>query len=117
MGGKAIGILLAGGVGSRFKGDKPKQYYQIHGREMISYTIEAFRHSESLADFVVVLDEQEFREGRLASEYNVRTVQGGKTRIHSLKNALDYISANYPDCAKIIENNAACPMLTPRVVN
>ena len=117
MGGKAIGILLAGGVGSRFKGDKPKQYYQIHGREMISYTIEAFRQSESLADFVVVLDEQEFQDGRLAREYGVRTVQGGKTRNHSLKNALDYISVNFPDCAKVIENNAACPMLKPRVVN
>lgn len=117
MGSKAIGILLAGGVGSRFKGSKPKQYYQIHGKEMISYTIEAFKAATSLEDFIVVLDEAEFREGRLAREYGVNTVMGGKTRNHSLKNALDYIHEHYPDCEKIIENNAACPMLKPFIVD
>lgn len=113
----SIGILLAGGVGSRFKGDKPKQYYQIHGREMIAYTIEAFRKAKSLSDFIVVVDEAEYKAGRLARDYDVKTVMGGRTRNHSLKNALDYIHENYPDCEKIIENNAACPMLKASVVD
>lgn len=114
---QAIGIILAGGIGSRFKGNKPKQYYLINGREMISYTIEAFKNAASLDDFVVVLDEAEYTKGSIAEKYGVKTVLGGKTRNHSLKNALDYIHANWPDCQKIIENNAACPMITPRVIN
>ena len=44
--GKAIGIVLAGGIGSRFKGNKPKQYYLINGKEMIWYSIEAFKNAK-----------------------------------------------------------------------
>lgn len=113
----AIGIILAGGIGSRFKGDKPKQYYLINGREMISYSIEAFRNAESLDDFVVVLDDAEFEKGSIAEKYGVKTVRGGKTRNHSLKNAMDWIQEHYPNCEKIIENNAACPMIVPKVIN
>lgn len=114
---KNIGIILAGGIGSRFKGDKPKQYYQINGKEMISYVINAFKDAETIDDFIVVLDESEFNSGRIAADYGVKTVMGGKTRNHSLKNALDYIKENHPDCEKVIENNAACPMITPKVIN
>lgn len=115
--GSSIGIILAGGVGNRFKGDKPKQYYQINGKEMIWYSIDAFLRASSLDDFVVVVDETEFANGRIEREYGVKTVVGGKTRNHSLKNALDYIAKHYPDCGKFIENNAACPLITPRVIN
>ena len=114
---KAIGIVLAGGIGSRFKGDKPKQYYLINGKEMIWYSIDAFKNAASIDDFIVVVDEEEFKCGRLSSEYGVKTVLGGKTRNHSLKNAMDYILENYPDCGKIIENNAACPLTTPEIID
>ena len=113
----SIGIILAGGVGNRFKGNMPKQYYQINGKEMIWYSINAFWNAFSLDDFVVVVDEAEFDNGRIEREYGVKTVVGGKTRNHSLKNALDYIKSYFPNCKKIIENNAACPMITPRVID
>lgn len=114
---KNIAIILAGGVGSRFKGNKPKQYYLINGKEMLWYSIQAFRSSKSIDDILVVVDEQEFRNGRIAFEYNIKTICGGKTRNHSLKNALDYIAKNYPNCEKVIENNAACPLITPEVID
>lgn len=113
----AIGIILAGGIGSRFKGDKPKQYYLINGKEMIWYTIHAFQNAEFIDDFIVVLDKEEYDSGRIQQQYGVKTVLGGATRNYSLKNALDYIHANYPDCKKVIENNAACPMITPQVID
>lgn len=115
--GKAIGIILAGGIGSRFGGNKPKQYYLINGKEMIWYSIEAFRNAKNVDDFIVVLDNAEFENGRIASEYGVKTIKGGKTRNHSFKNALDYIKENYPDCTKVIENNAACPLTTANIID
>lgn len=114
---KNIGIILAGGVGSRFKGDKPKQYYQINGKEMVYYSIEAFKNSQTLDDFIVVVDETEFANNRIKDLYSVKTILGGKTRNHSLKNALDYIKVNYPFCEKVIENNAACPMITQKIID
>ena len=114
---KAIGIILAGGIGSRFGADKPKQYCRILGKEMILYSIDAFKNAESIDDFIVVLDKEQFEKGEIKERYGVKTVLGGSSRNESFKNALDYINLNYPDCEKIIENNAACPMITSEVID
>ncbi len=114
---KSIGIILAGGIGSRFGADKPKQYCTIFGKEMIWYSIDAFEKAKNIDDFIVVVDANEMQSGRLAEQYNVKLVQGGDTRNKSLKNALDYINEHYPNCEKIIENNAACPMITPKLID
>ena len=97
--GKAIGIILAGGIGSRFGADRPKQYCTIFGKEMIWYSIDAFRKAETIDDFIVIVDKNEMANGRIA------------------RDALDYINEHYPDCEKIIENNAACPMITPALID
>ncbi len=114
---KNIGIILAGGIGARFGGDKPKQYYDILGKEMIWYSIDAFRKATTLDDFIIVVDENEMNNGRIKNQYGVKTVKGGKSRNFSLKNALDYIADNFPECEKVIENNAACPMITPSLID
>ncbi|MBQ7106514.1 MAG: 2-C-methyl-D-erythritol 4-phosphate cytidylyltransferase [Clostridia bacterium] len=115
--GRSIGIILAGGIGSRFGADCPKQYCKIFDKEMIWYTIDAFNRSKNLDDFIVVLDANEMKNGRIAETYGVKTVQGGSTRNESLQNALDYIAEHFPDCEKFIENNAACPMITPELID
>lgn len=115
--GKNIGIVLAGGIGQRFGGDKPKQYFEINGKEMIAYSIELFRNCKTIDDFIVVLNPEEFANGRIAAQYGVRTICGGNTRNWSFKNALDYIVRVWPNCAKIVENNAACPLTRPEHVD
>ena len=115
--GKNIGIVLAGGIGRRFGGNQPKQYFKILGKEMITYSIELFRNCKTIDDFVVVLNPEEFENGRIAAQYCVRTICGGKTRNWSFKNALDYIAREWPDCEKVIENNAACPLTKPEHVD
>ncbi|MBQ8793389.1 MAG: 2-C-methyl-D-erythritol 4-phosphate cytidylyltransferase, partial [Clostridia bacterium] len=68
-------------------------------------------------DFIVVLDKEQFEKGEIAIKYNVKTVLGGESRNASFKNALDYIAKDYPNCEKIVENNAACPMITSEVLD
>lgn len=114
---KSIGIILAGGIGSRFGADKPKQYCEILGKEMILYSIDAFKNAQRVDDFIVVVDKEQFEKGEIKERYGVKTVLGGSSRNESFKNALDYIFANYPDCEKIVENNAACPMITSEVID
>ena len=115
--GKNIGIILAGGIGSRFGSDVPKQYCTVFGKEMIWYSIDAFRKAQTIDDFIVIVDKTEMEKGRIAADYGVKTVEGGASRNGSFKNALDYIAENYPDCERIIENNAACPMITPELID
>ena len=40
--GKNIGIVLAGGIGQRFGGDKPKQYFKINGKEIVVSSLNAY---------------------------------------------------------------------------
>ena len=40
-----FGIILAGGIGSRFGSSVPKQYMKLNRREIISYSVDAFRES------------------------------------------------------------------------
>ena len=114
---KAIGIILAGGIGSRFGGETPKQYHLINGKELIWYSIEAFKHSKNIYDFIVVLDKEQYDSHRIEKKYRVKTVLGGETRNHSLKNALDYIKENFPECNKVIENDAARPLTTSELID
>ena len=44
--------FLAGGIGSRFGADRPKQYCTVFGKEMIWYSIDAFRKAETIDDFI-----------------------------------------------------------------
>jgi len=49
-----IGVILAGGVGSRFGSNIPKQYQKIGGKEIISYVIDAFKKSRLTDNIVIV---------------------------------------------------------------
>lgn len=114
---KVIGIVLAGGSGTRFKGTVPKQYCLLAGREVISYSIDAFRKAASVDEVIVIVDAKEYEDGRIAKTYGVTTVLGGSTRNESFGNALAYIRTHFPACAKIIENNAACPLVQPQQID
>ena len=65
----------------------------------------------------MVLNEDELESGRIARQYGVTAIPGGTTRNHSFKNALDWIAEHHPDCEKVIENNAACPLTRPEWVD
>ena len=39
---KTIGIILAGGSGSRFSDEQPKQFIKLAGRLVIEYSLEIF---------------------------------------------------------------------------
>lgn len=112
-----IGIILAGGIGSRFKSDKPKQYMKLNGKEIIEYTINAFKRSKKINHILCVLDANTIQEGRIEKKYDIKCIQGGDTRNASLKNALDYIKENYENVVNIFIHEAARPFITEIVIN
>ncbi|MEC1305742.1 MULTISPECIES: SDR family NAD(P)-dependent oxidoreductase [Lysinibacillus] len=107
-----IGILLAGGIGSRFKSNIPKQYMKLNGQEIISYSINAFKQSQKLNKFIVVVGEREYEEGLIENKYDVECITGGDTRNASLNKALAHIQKHYPKCEKVFIHEAARPFIT-----
>ena len=52
------GVILAGGVGSRMGGDKPKQYLNLKGKPIIVYTIEKFYTCPEFEKIIVLCPAQ-----------------------------------------------------------
>lgn len=114
---KNIGILLAGGIGSRFKSSIPKQYMKLNGQEIISYSINAFNKAEKLDHYIVVVGEKEYEEQKIHSKYDVECIIGGDTRNISLHNALVHIREHYPMCEKVFIHEAARPFIQSEVID
>ncbi len=112
-----IGVILAGGLGARFHSDIPKQYMKLNGNEVIAYSINAFKNSTTIDDFIVVVDQNEFIEKNIETKFNVKCILGGETRNHSLHNAILYIKENYPNCDNVLFHEAARPFIRPSIVD
>jgi 2-C-methyl-D-erythritol 4-phosphate cytidylyltransferase len=115
--GKSIGIILSGGIGTRMNIKNPKQYIELLGKEILEYSVNAFKNSKRLDDFYIVANNGKHVKERIESQYGIRTISAGISRNGSLKNALDFIHENVKDCEKLFVNEAARPMITPEIID
>lgn len=81
-------IVLAGGSGSRFGGDKPKQFTEINGKPVILHTLLAFEECADVNEIIVVCRKGEEELYRALCARNGITkfacaVAGGETRQQS----------------------------------
>ena len=91
---KTIAIIVAGGSGTRFGAQLPKQFLELGGKPILMRTIEAFgENRDGSFDVIVTLPAEQMDLWRgLCDQYAFavlhRVVAGGETRWHSVKNAL-----------------------------
>ena len=89
---KNVAILLAGGSGSRFGADKPKQFLMMNGKTILEHSIEVFHRSDLIHRIVIVVHRDFVDEvKRLAAAYPKVTdvLPGGRERYESSLHALD----------------------------
>lgn len=90
-------IIVAGGVGSRMKSDRPKQFLDINGVPIIVHTIRRFLGYNANIHLVLVVHKnyKSHLEGVLEkfdlSPANITITLGGETRFDSVKNGLKAI--------------------------
>lgn len=111
-----IGIILAGGIGSRFASDVPKQYQQIHGKEVLFYSYNALNKSPDI-DKIIITSQAQFIPQIKTNYPNADVIEGGSSRNGSLYNGLSHIKKTYEECKKVIILEAARPMITPDIVS
>ena len=112
---QTIAIILAGGSGTRFSSETPKQFFKLAGRLVIEYSIETFEYCDAIDQIIVVAphgDEELIWE--LANQNNWSklklVVKGGKSRNASTASALSAL-LNFPAHTRIIIHDAARPLL------
>lgn len=118
---KTLAIIVAGGSGTRFGAELPKQFLELKGRPILMHTIEAFDKCEDCSfDLVVTLpaDQMDLWQ-QLCHKYGFdvphRVVPGGETRWHSVKNALDSIM-DINDVDIIAVHDGVRPLVTAELI-
>ena len=94
-------IIVAGGKGERMETTTPKQFLLLAGKPILMHTLDAFFRYDLQINIILVLPQAHHDTwARLCKQYNYTTphqiVAGGKTRFHSVKNALVLVPENVP---------------------
>jgi 2-C-methyl-D-erythritol 4-phosphate cytidylyltransferase len=113
-----VGVVLAGGLGTRVDADVPKQLLEVAGRPVLAHALAAFEQCPDV-DTVLVVMAAEFCEaarslvaaGRFTKVTAV--IEGGATRDGSTRRALDALGSE--DCNVLI-HDAARPLVTPQLI-
>lgn len=113
-------VVLAGGQGSRFGGEVPKQFREVDGRLVIEHCIDAFEQAGSIDEVAVVMHHDWIDYMRQVQQRNhwtklTRIIEGGNERYMSSLNAVvAYLDA--PDDTNIIFHDAARPWVSQDVI-
>lgn len=119
------GVILAGGVGSRMGGEKPKQYLTVKDKPIIIYTIEKFIVSPELEKIIVLCPAQWVEHTKnLIKKYispaadRVTVIEGGTTRNETIMNAIDFIEleGNLDENTIIVTHDSVRPFVTHRII-
>lgn len=120
------GVILAGGIGSRMGGDKPKQYLSVKGKPIIVYTIEKFIVSPELEKIIVLCPNQWVEHTKNLIEKHISpasdrvvVIEGGTTRNETIMNAIKFIDSegNLNDDTIIVTHDSVRPFVTSRIIS
>jgi len=108
-------IIVAAGSGTRFGGDKPKQFLEILGKPLIVHTLERFEFCPHIDEIILVLPETKTANfSKIAEKYNlkklVKIVAGGNTRAESVRSGLSAIDA--ATCEIVAVHDGARPLVS-----
>ncbi|MDD6658492.1 MAG: 2-C-methyl-D-erythritol 4-phosphate cytidylyltransferase [Eubacteriales bacterium] len=118
-------VILAGGVGSRMGGDKPKQYLTVKDKPIIIYTIEKFIAVPQFEKIIVLCPKQwvehtkNLVEKHIApAKDSIAVIEGGDTRNETIMNAISYIEqeGKLDDDTIIVTHDSVRPFVTNRII-
>jgi 2-C-methyl-D-erythritol 4-phosphate cytidylyltransferase len=113
-----VALVVAGGKGTRFGSDRPKQFLELDDIPLIIHTLRQFERSQAIAEVIVVLPVAETGNFQsLIAEFELRKISGivagGHSRAQSVKNGLAAISG-----AEIVAvHDGVRPLVTPAEID
>jgi 2-C-methyl-D-erythritol 4-phosphate cytidylyltransferase len=110
-------IIVAGGNGKRMGTNLPKQFLVLKGKPLLMHTIEAFYNYDPEIEIILVLPAAQQTYWNVLCEMyqwkiSCRTVSGGPTRYHSVKNALTLVAKN----SIVAIHDGARPLVSREVI-
>jgi len=111
-------VIVAAGSSQRCKGED-KLFYQIDGKSVLAYTIEAFENSELISEIIIVTREDKFEQvGAVCKRGDYKKVTkimgGGSTRTDSVINGVFAVSGK----AKLVAiHDGARPCVDTKLID
>lgn len=117
-------LILAGGIGSRM-GDttKPKQFLKLGSKPILIHTLEKF-FINSKIDEIIVLTLKDYilytedLINKFFPKNDIKVIEGGKLRIDTINNGMEYILENYNNNEEhiIVTHDAVRPFVSHRII-
>lgn len=116
---KRYAIIVAGGSGTRFGSEVPKQFLPLKGKAVLMHTIEKFDQAGATIVVVLPAEHQEMwmamcKESNFPVTHTVAT--GGKTRFESVKNGIAAIE-NLNDDDLVAVHDGVRPLVSVELIN
>ncbi len=106
-------LIVAAGSGQRLGAGGPKALVQLAGRPLYGWSVAAFRQAKQIDRIFVVVPPG---LGAQFTESGIVTVDGGKTRSHSVANGLKAILEE-DDPGIVAVHDAARPLVSPGLID
>jgi 2-C-methyl-D-erythritol 4-phosphate cytidylyltransferase len=112
-------LVPAAGLGRRLGAKTPKQYLKLHGKEVLSWTLQTLTALDFLEKIVLVLHpEDNYFATYMAQEFpDVLLVMGGDERQDSVANGLEFLAGLADSNDWVLVHDAARPCLLAKDVN
>ncbi|MEO0369610.1 MAG: 2-C-methyl-D-erythritol 4-phosphate cytidylyltransferase, partial [Pseudomonadota bacterium] len=118
------GIIPAAGAGTRLGTTRAKQYLEIAGQSLLERSILGLVKAIDFENLIICVPPQDETANQLLKENavlsiqfeagNIRLVEGGETRAHSVSNGLAALSAQASDEDWVLVHDAARPLVSAR---
>jgi 2-C-methyl-D-erythritol 4-phosphate cytidylyltransferase len=117
-----IVLLIAGGVGSRFGANIPKQFVEINNKPIIAYTLETFQKAIEIDQIVVVSvagweDYIERLKNNFAITKLMHIITGGDSRFESIYKGLISLADIANESDLVLIHDAVRPCVTTNQIN
>ncbi len=116
---KNIGVILAGGTGSRLGLSTPKQFFKVAGKMVVEHTIDVFERNPNIDEIAIVSNPfyiSEFENMTLRNGWQKvkKILQGGKERYDS---SLSAIRSYENEEVNLIFHDAVRPLVSQRIID
>lgn len=116
-----VAIILAGGIGSRMKADRPKQFIEVRGKPIIIHTIENFKENEKIDGIITVcLPEWKDHLRKILNDNGMKDVgivSGGECSHNSIRNGIFHLEGRLKGDDYVIIHDAARPILSQEAID
>tara|TARA_Y100000994_G_scaffold237054_1_gene228242 strand:- start:74 stop:730 length:657 start_codon:yes stop_codon:yes gene_type:complete len=107
-------IILAGGIGSRFKSSIPKQFLNLNDKQtVLSFVVNQFIKNQLVNEIIIVVSKPWLK--KIQNEFkNLKVIVGGGNRSQSSFNGLKACSSK---CINVLIHDAARPLVSQEIIN